>query len=187
MIIGNRQATLSCLLPLGYYPCMRRALYGGTFDPITRGHEDLILRASELVDELVVLVVDAPHHKKRPMLSARQRVELVHTAIAELGLQDRVQAATFSGLLVHELATHQASTLVRGLRAVTDFEHEQAMAHANAAIAEQEGVSCETVFMVCQPQYSFISSSLVREVLAAGGDAGAWLSHGVATHLKDFV
>lgn len=156
------------------------AVYAGTFDPITLGHQDVIERASAMFDELIVLVVDAPSHK-RTMFTTDQRIKLVQTAVQD---HANVSVRPFKGLLVDAARDLDANILVRGLRAVTDFEYEQAMAHANAAIACGQGQKIETVFLLCQPHLSFVSSSLVREVFKAGKDISLWTDPAVSSMMR---
>jgi pantetheine-phosphate adenylyltransferase len=164
---------------------MSTAIYAGTFDPITLGHEDVILRGSRLADHLIVLVAGDPSHKARGMLSCERRVELARAAVAAMGLTSRVSVEPFDGLLAERARELGAELLVRGLRATTDFEYEQAMGHANAnaALAAQDHQQLETVFLLCRPELSFVSSSLVRQALAAGRSADPWLSPAVAALL----
>ena len=140
---------------------MKRALTPGTFDPITSGHLDVIARASQLVDEVVVAVADS--QKKGPLFTLEERVELVRQATAHL-LNVRVEP--FKGLLVDFAKELDATVVVKGLRAITDFEYEFQMTAMNYQLSPQ----LETLFIMSPPQYMFLSSSIVREISKMGGD-----------------
>ena len=140
---------------------MKRALTPGTFDPITSGHLDVIARASQLVDEVVVAVADS--QKKGPLFTLEERVELVRQATAHL-LNVRVEP--FKGLLVDFAKELDATVVVKGLRALTDFEYEFQMTAMNYQLSPQ----LETLFIMSPPQYMYLSSSIVREISKMGGD-----------------
>ncbi len=151
------------------------ALCPGTFDPVTNGHLDIIERAARRFDALVVGVLDNP--AKQPLFSAEERVGLIKEATAEL---PNVTVEAFSGLLVEYANRRGADVVVKGLRAVTDFEFEIQMAQMNHRLA---GV--ETLFMTTSPQWSFLSSSLVKEVARFGGDVAGLVPAPVAERLAD--
>ena len=151
------------------------ALCPGTFDPVTNGHLDIIERAARRFDALVVGVLDDP--AKQPLFSAEERVGLIKEATAEL---PNVTVEAFSGLLVEYAIQRGAGVVVKGLRAVTDFEYEIQMAQMNHRLA---GV--ETLFMTTSPQWSFLSSSLVKEVARFGGDVAGLVPAPVAERLAD--
>jgi len=138
----------------------RIAIYAGTFDPITRGHEDLIRRSLEFVDRLIVAV--AVNVNKQPLFTPGERVEFIKAA---LGREERVDVREFSGLLVDFARATGARLLIRGLRAVSDFEYEYQMALMNRHLMP----GLETVFMVPSLDTTYISASLVREVARFGG------------------
>jgi len=140
---------------------MRTAVYAGSFDPITRGHEDLIKRSLQFVDRIVVAV--APNLSKQPLFTLDERVAFIRAATGE---DDRVDVRQFDGLLVDFARTVGASLIIRGLRAVADFEYEFQMALMNRHLAP----GLETVFMVPSLDTTYISSSLVREVARFNGD-----------------
>ena len=140
---------------------MKRALTPVTFDPITSGHLDVIARASQLVDEVVVAVADS--QKKGPLFTLEERVELVRQATAHL-LNVRVEP--FKGLLVDFAKELDATVVVKGLRAITDFEYEFQMTAMNYQLSPQ----LETLFIMSPPQYMYLSSSIVREISKMGGD-----------------
>jgi pantetheine-phosphate adenylyltransferase len=139
---------------------MRTAIYAGSFDPITRGHEDLIERALQFVDRLVVGI--ATNVQKQPLLPLEQRIELIRAATNGNG---RVEVRHFDGLLVDFAKEIDASLIIRGLRAVSDFEYEFQMALMNRHLSPR----LETVFMVPSLDTTYISSSLVREIARFGG------------------
>ena len=140
---------------------MKRALTPGTFDPITSGHLDVIARASQLVDEVVVAVADS--QKKGPLFTLEERVELVRQATAHL---TNVRVEPFKGLLVDFAKELDATVVVKGLRAITDFEYEFQMTAMNYQLSPQ----LETLFIMSPPQYMYLSSSIVREISKMGGD-----------------
>ena len=140
---------------------MKRALTPGTFDPITSGHLDVIARASQLVDEVVVAVADS--QKKGPLFTLEERVELVRQATAHLS---NVRVEPFKGLLVDFAKELDATVVVMGLRAITDFEYEFQMTAMNYQLSPQ----LETLFIMSPPQYMYLSSSIVREISKMGGD-----------------
>lgn len=140
---------------------MKRALTPGTFDPITSGHLDVIARASQLVDEVVVAVADS--QKKGPLFTLEERVELVRQATAHL---PNVRVKPFKGLLVDFAKELDATVVVKGLRAITDFEYEFQMTAMNYQLSPQ----LETLFIMSPPQYMYLSSSIVREISKMGGD-----------------
>ena len=138
----------------------RVAIYAGSFDPITHGHEDLILRSLEFVDRLVVAI--ATNVAKQPLFSHEEKAALIRAAVVD----PRVEVHRFEGLLVDFARQVGARLLIRGLRAVSDFEYEFQMALMNRHLAPQ----LETVFMVPSVETTYVSSSLVREVARFGGD-----------------
>ena len=137
------------------------AVYPGSFDPITRGHLDILERASSLFDQIIVAI--GQHPKKRGYFSVAERVELIEASVAHL---DNVTADSFEGLVVDFCKRREARMIVRGLRAMGDFESEFQMGLANRDLAPD----IETVFLIPSPEQMFISSSLVREIAGHGGD-----------------
>lgn len=156
-------------------PNSRIAIYAGSFDPITRGHEDLIHRSLEFVDTLIVAV--AANSTKSPLFSIEERVDLIR---ASLGADDHIQVRSFGGLLVDFAREVNASLLIRGLRAVSDFEYEYQMALMNRHLSPK----LETVFMVPSLDTTYISASLVREVARYGGDVHDLVHPTIATALR---
>lgn len=145
---------------------MRRALTPGTFDPITAGHLDVITRASQLVDEVVIGVAASP--KKQPLFSLEERVALAEEATCHL---PNVRVIPFQKLLVSFAEEIGASILVKGLRAITDFEYEFQM----TALNYQLNQAIETLFIMSPPQYMYLSSSIVREIASMGGEVDGFV------------
>ncbi len=154
---------------------MRRAVCPGSFDPVTNGHTDIIGRASRLVDELVVGVL--VNKSKSGLFSVDERMEMLTEVTAEYG---NVVVDSFYGLLVDYCTANDIRTVVKGLRAVSDFDYELQMAQMNHGLA---GV--ETLFMATNPLYSFLSSSLVKEIATYGGDVSAHVPESVRSRLVD--
>jgi pantetheine-phosphate adenylyltransferase len=154
---------------------MRIAIYPGSFDPMTRGHEDLILRALGFVDRLIVAV--AQNSGKQPMFTLDERVSLIREAI---GPEPRIEVKSFEGLLVDFANAEGANLLIRGLRAVSDFEYEYQMALMNRHLSP----GLEIVFMVPSIDTTYISASLVREVARLGGDVSTLVHPVVATAMR---
>jgi pantetheine-phosphate adenylyltransferase len=145
---------------------MRTAIYPGSFDPLTNGHLDLIQRAAKLFDRVVVAV--ARNEDKRPLFSPNERLSLVKQAVRHL---PGVQADTFDGLLIDYVVAQKAQAIVRGLRAVSDFEFEFQLALMNRKLNE----NIETIFMMPKDTYTFLSSRIVKEIARLGGDVEAFV------------
>ncbi|WP_066803330.1 pantetheine-phosphate adenylyltransferase [Moraxella oblonga] len=145
---------------------IKKALYPGTFDPITNGHIDLVNRSLKIFDEVVIAVAYA-HHKK-PLFAFDERVALVQDIFKD---NERVSVVGFEGLLVDFAKTTQATAVIRGLRAVSDFEYEFGLANMNRSLDED----FEAVFLTPSAEYSFVSSTLVREVAKLGGDVSKFV------------
>mgnify|MGYP001816466679 FL=1 len=143
------------------------AMYPGTFDPITLGHEDLVRRASRLFDKVVVAIAANP--AKEPMFTLEERVELVSSSLADI---DNVEVSGYEGLTVDFARENGLGVILRGLRAVSDFEYEFQLANMNRHLDE----NVETAFLTPTETYNFISSSLVREICALGGDISEFVS-----------
>ena len=143
---------------------MRRAIFPGSFDPLTNGHLDIIERGCKLFDEIIVAVVVNPH--KQPLFSVEERREILLTVLAELSKDGcRLIVEDFAGLLMEYAATRQATAIVRGIRAFSDYEYELQMALMNRRLEPR----IETVFMMPAEAYSYVSSRLVKEVAQLGG------------------
>ena len=153
---------------------MKRAIYPGSFDPVTNGHIDIIRRSSNIVDELYVGVLN--NSAKNSLFSADERVSMLEEMTADL---PNVNVVSFDGLLVDFARKIQATIIIRGLRAVTDFEYELQIAQTNHVEYEE----IETIFLTTSLQYSYLSSTIVKEFAAYGGD----ISHFVPTQLIDRI
>lgn len=153
-----------------------RVIYPGTFDPITNGHLDLIERAARMFDDVIVGIAASP--SKQPLFDLNERVALTQTVTAHLS---NVSVVGFSGLLVNFAKQYQANILVRGLRAVSDFEYEFQLANMNRRLMPE----LESVFLTPSEEHSFISSTLVKEVALHGGDTREFVHHEVLKALKD--
>tara|TARA_B110000285_G_C15060670_1_gene582199 strand:+ start:242 stop:721 length:480 start_codon:yes stop_codon:yes gene_type:complete len=152
------------------------AVYPGTFDPITNGHIDLVMRASRLFEHVIVAVAINP--SKKPAFALEERVNLAMQTLQDL---PNVEVCSFQGLLVDVAREKKAQVIIRGLRAVSDFEHEFQLAGMNRHMEP----NVETMFLTPAEQFSYISSSLVREVASLGGDVSAFVPPCVAVALNN--
>ena len=150
------------------------AMYPGTFDPVTNGHYDLVRRASRIFDRVVVAIAASPH--KAPMFSLDERMGLARQVLGDI---PNVTVDGYSGLTVEYARAHRLDVVIRGLRAVSDFEYEFQLASMNRHLES----AVETIFMTPAEQYAFISSTLVREVAALGGDVAGFVHPAVAQAL----
>ncbi|MCI0488834.1 MAG: pantetheine-phosphate adenylyltransferase [Blastocatellia bacterium] len=153
----------------------RRAIYPGSFDPITMGHIDIIERSARLFDEVVVAVL--LNVEKKPMFSPEERVEI----ISSINRWDNVSVDTFEGLLVHYAVEQNAQVIVRGIRAVSDYEYELQMALMNRRLEP----SVETVFLMAGEAYSYLSSRLIKEVFKLGGSIEGLVPDPVERLMRD--
>ena len=153
----------------------RHAMYPGTFDPITNGHQDLVRRAAGIFDRVIVAIASNPN--KAPLFSLEQRVDLARKVLADL---PNVEVVGYSGLTVEFARKHDLSVVVRGLRAVSDFEFEFQLANMSRHLARE----IETVFLTPQEQFTFISSSLIREIAILGGETKEFVHPIVEAELK---
>ena len=156
---------------------MITAICPGSYDPVTFGHVDVITRAAEIFDRVVVGVVGTPQHKQ-PMFSLDERVAFLRETLTGL---DNVEVDVFSELVVEFARKHDATTMVKGLRVISDFEWEFQMNHLNRVLAPE----IETVYVMASPQVSFVSSSGVKEIAAFGGRVDALVPPAVATRLRE--
>ena len=152
------------------------AMYPGTFDPITLGHEDLVRRATRLFDRLIVAIAANPG--KEPMFSLEERVELAQAVLVDF---DNVEVMGYTGLTVNFAKDHELQVIVRGLRAISDFEYEFQLANMNRHLIED----VETVFLTPTETYTYISASLVREICSMGGDISEFVSPKVGVALME--
>jgi pantetheine-phosphate adenylyltransferase len=154
---------------------MRTAIYPGSFDPLTNGHLDVVQRAAKLFDRVVVAV--ASNEGKHPLFTLKERVALVKKSVAHL---PNVEADSFDSLLVEYVVSRKAQAIVRGLRAVSDFEFEFQLALMNRKLNE----NIETIFMMPKDTYTFLSSRIVKEIASLGGDVSSFVPAHVEAALK---
>ena len=154
---------------------MKAAVYPGTFDPITAGHEDLTRRAARLFDQVIIAVADSK--SKKPLFTLEERVAIARETFKDL---NNVEVMGFSGLLMNFVQQHGARVVVRGVRAVSDFDYEFQLAGMNRQLYPD----VETVFMTPGEQYAYVSATLVREISILGGDVSKFVSPYVAAQLN---
>ena len=154
---------------------MRTIVYPGSFDPVTNGHLDVAFRAARIFDRVIIAV--ASNSEKKPLFTFEERMELLRHACRE---HKNIEISSFQGLLVDAVEEFNASAVIRGLRAVSDFEYEFQMALMNRTLNPH----CETVFMMPSPEYSFVSSRMIKEIAARGGDISAFVPEFVANAIR---
>ena len=154
---------------------MRRLVYPGSFDPVTNGHLDIVGRAARIADELIVAVLRNPN--KTALFSVDERLEMLREVTKE---HDNVRVAKFKGLIVDFCKANDVSAIVKGLRAVSDFDYELQMAQMNRGLA-----GIDTLFMPTNPEYSFLASSLVKDIARWGGDVSALVPPLVLKRLRN--
>jgi len=154
---------------------MRRAIYPGSFDPVTNGHLDVIERARKLFDEVIVAVAD--NDEKQPLFSLEERLDLLRETAGKI---DNVRVAQFKGLLVEFARGESAGAVIRGLRAVSDFEFEFQMALMNRKL----DAAVETIFLMPKEEYTYLSSRIVKEIARLGGDVSSFVPGSVAKALS---
>lgn len=152
------------------------AIYPGSFDPLTNGHMDIIRRAANFADRLIVAVLH--NTQKQPLFSVNDRLQMIREATADI---KNVEADSFEGLLVEYAAKRGADLIVRGIRAVSDYESEMQMAAINRRLRP----GTETVFLLAAEEFGFLSSRLIKELIALGGDASGFVPPSVAARLQD--
>ena len=158
---------------------MKVAVYPGSFDPITNGHLDIIARALAVFDRLVVAVLANP--RKAPLLPVDVRMDVIRRAVTDAGLSERVTVESFDGLTVTFCQARGASSIVRGLRAISDFELEMQLAHNNRRLAP----GIDTVFFMTAVEHGYVSSSLVKEIAQFGGDIGEMVPQAAEAALRE--
>lgn len=156
----------------------RVALYPGSFDPLTRGHEDVVRRALRLAGRVVVAVSCAPTQSKKELFTVRERVEMIRETFRD---EPRVEAEEFEGLLVEFARRRGAELVVRGVRSVADFEYEAQMATMNRRLLP----GLETVFLAPDPEHAFVSSTLVRQIATLGGGVSPFVPAPVYARLRE--
>jgi pantetheine-phosphate adenylyltransferase len=157
---------------------MKIGIYPGTFDPITHGHADIITRSLRVFDKVIVAV--APNPTKHPLFNLPERLDMVKLVMKDL---DQVDVTPFEGLLVDYVEQSSAHAIIRGLRAISDFEHEFQMALINRKLAK----AVETVFLMPSEEYSYLSSTIIKEVARHGGNLTEFLHPEVARRLRDRI
>ena len=155
---------------------MKIAIYPGSFDPITKGHLDILKNAAGIFDKVIIAV--ARNGEKKGFLSTEERVELIKKSIEGL---DNVEVDAFEGLTIEYAKKRGAEVLIRGLRAVSDFEYEMQLSQTNSALCDD----IKTVFLTTKPKYNFISSSTIREILNNGGDISKFVPQAVNKYLTE--
>ncbi len=157
---------------------MKTAIYPGSFDPITKGHLDVLQRAAGMFDKVIIAVLT--NSTKKSFLPIEDRLRLIREACKDL---DNVEVDSFSGLTIDYARLKGANVLIRGLRAVSDFEYEMQLSQTNSALAPD----INTVFLITKPKYNFISSSTVKEIAQMKGDISKFVPEPVAKYLKEKI
>lgn len=157
---------------------MRRAIYPGSFDPITKGHLDVLAKASEMFDEVIIAVLN--NNDKKGFLPTDDRIALINEVAKDM---PNVSVDSFDGLTIDYARKKNANILIRGLRAVSDFEYEMQMSQMNNALAPE----ITTVFLITRPKFSFISSSTIKEIAFAGGDVSKFVPECVVQYFHDNI
>ena len=154
---------------------MKIAIYPGSFDPITKGHLDILDRAASIFDKVIIAV--AKNSEKHGFLTIDERVKLIKESVKHI---QNVEVDSFDGLTIEYAKKCGAQVLIRGLRAVSDFEYEMQLSQTNSALASD----IQTVFLITKPEYNFISSSTIKEILVNGGDISQFVPHPVYEYMK---
>lgn len=155
-----------------------KVIYPGSFDPLTNGHVDIIKRLSNMFDEVIVAILI--NENKKSLFTVGEREDIIREAIEEEGLEN-IRIDSFNGLLVNFARENDVKIIARGLRAVTDYEYEKNIARVNSTLYQ----GLETIFLLSNPTYSFVSSSGVREIAAFKGDVSAFVSPSVEKKIKE--
>ncbi|MGC6178011.1 pantetheine-phosphate adenylyltransferase [Lacrimispora sp. 38-1] len=154
---------------------MRKAVYPGSFDPVTFGHLDIIERSARMCDHLIIGVLN--NNSKTPLFSVEERVNMLKSLTNDF---DNVEVKSFGGLMIDFVRANQADAVIRGLRAVTDFEYELQIAQTNRVIAPE----VDTVFLTTNLKYSYLSSSIVKEIASYGGEISAFVPEDIAERVR---
>nr|WP_314461067.1 pantetheine-phosphate adenylyltransferase [uncultured Clostridium sp.] len=154
---------------------MRKAVYPGSFDPVTFGHLDIIERSARMCDHLIIGVLN--NNSKTPLFSVEERVNMLKSLTNDF---DNVEVKSFGGLMIDFVRANQADAVIRGLRAVTDFEYELQIAQTNRVIAPE----VDTVFLTTNLKYSYLSSSIVKEIASYGGEISAFVPENIAERVR---
>lgn len=155
---------------------MKIAIYPGSFDPVTKGHLDILKNAAEIFDKVIIAV--AHNGEKRGFLPVEKRVDLIRKSIGHL---NNVEVDSFEGLTIEYAKKRGAEVLIRGLRAVSDFEYEMQLSQTNSALCED----IKTVFLITKPEYNFISSSTIKEIINNDGDISKFVPEAVYNYLTN--
>ncbi len=155
------------------------AVYPGSFDPITNGHLDIVERATKVFDRVILAVLANP--RKAPLLDVETRIRVIREAMVAAGTTERIEVESFDGLTVELCRTRGASSIVRGLRAISDFESEMQLAHNNRVLAP----GIDTVFFMTAVEHGYVSSSLVKEIAAFGGDVSTMIPEAAVAALAE--
>lgn len=160
---------------------IKKAIYPGTFDPVTLGHLDIVKRGVEIFQELIIGIAENP--KKKPLFSLEERKEMFEESLKEIGLYNKVKVKTFSSLLVEFAKKEGAVAILRGIRIISDMDHEFTMASINRKLYPE----IETVFLMPSDEYAYLSSSAVREIAFYGGDVSQFVTEFVERKLKEKI
>lgn len=155
---------------------MNIAIYPGSFDPVTKGHLDVLKNGSQIFDKVIIAV--SKNSSKEPFLSVDERLQLIKDSVVSLA---NVEVDSFDGLTVEYAKMRGANVILRGLRAVSDFEYEMQLSQTNSALCED----IKTIFLITKPKYNFISSSTVKEIALMGGDISKFVPEAVNKYLKE--
>lgn len=160
---------------------MKIGIYSGSFDPVTNGHIDIIERASKIVDKLIVAIL--VNKTKKPCFTIEEKIEMLKIVTGDL---KNVEIDLHDGLLVRYANKKNAFTIIRGIREITDFEYELQMNRVNSALCESENLSTvESIYLFAKPEYSYLSSSAVREVASFGGDISMFVPKSIEEQIKN--
>jgi len=160
---------------------IKKAIYPGTFDPVTLGHLDIVKRGIEIFQELIIGIAENP--KKKPLFSLEERKEMFEESLKEIGLYNKVKVKTFNSLLVEFAKKEGAVAILRGIRIISDMDHEFTMASLNRKLYPE----IETVFLMPSDEYAYLSSSAVREIAFYGGDVSQFVTQFVERKLKEKI